>query len=82
MSQSRRRGKDLPHAKRRRGDQHPHAKLSDHEVELIRALAAEALEQGRRHRWVWQWLAEKFETHPRTIRKYVYFESRVERDDD
>lgn len=58
------------------GERHHKAKLTDHEVALVRQLADEAINEGQPAEQVYVWLAEKFEVHPRTVKKYVYWEAR------
>lgn len=60
-----------------RGEAHPRARLTDHEVELIRASAAERMAAGETLEVVSVDLAARFEVHPRTVVKYIYFERRA-----
>lgn len=63
---------------RRIGESHPRAKISDADVDRICEMADEAIAGGRPKMQVYAWLAEKFEIHPRTVKKYVYGEKRAQ----
>jgi hypothetical protein len=59
------------------GEDHPKAKLTDHEVDLIREMAEDRDENGRR-KWGRRRLARKFDVSTWTIRSILDCASRAQ----